>query len=304
MFKRELSVLFVVSALIVGSQAQKPPDQAKPELPAWLQAALSSRLVYSVPGMDRVKVDRDISYKQIDATQLKMDVYRPPDLSETNLRPAVIFVHGGYLPADLPVKALPKEWGVFVSYGQLVAASGLVGITFNHRFFGSFNALHDSQADLTDLVGYVRSHAAELGVDKDHLSLWFFSGAGPLFCNALRQPEPYVRSLIAYYTILDLQPMRKEHPETVSAEVAREYSPISCINSAGAAIPPLFIGRAGLDSPAIDTGLDQFVQNALAHNLSLEVMNHPQGHHAFDARDNDARSREIIRATIEFIRSH
>ncbi|HEY6967695.1 MAG TPA: hypothetical protein VJA94_00585, partial [Candidatus Angelobacter sp.] len=112
MFKRELSVLFVVSALIVGSQAQKPPDQAKPELPAWLQAALSSRLVYSVPGMDRVKVDRDISYKQIDATQLKMDVYRPPDLSETNLRPAVIFVHGGYLPADVPVKALPKEWGV------------------------------------------------------------------------------------------------------------------------------------------------------------------------------------------------
>ena len=304
MFKRELSVLFLVSILIAGSKAQKPPDQPKPEMPAWLQAALSSRVVYSVPGMDRVKVDRDISYKQIGSTQLKMDVYRPPDLSGTNLRPAVILIHGGYLPAGLPAKALPKEWGVFASYGQLIAASGLVGITFNHRFFGSFNALRDSQADLADLVGYVRSHAAELGVDKDHLSLWFFSGAGPLFCDALRQPQPYVRSLIAYYTILDLQPIRKEHPETVSEEVARDFSPVSCINSAPATVPPLFIGRAGLDSPTIDSALDQFVQDALTRNLSVEVMNHPQGHHAFDARDNDARSREIIRATLEFIRAH
>src|SRR5215471_1629290 len=220
MIKRELSLLFLVSVLVGASQAQKAADQPKPE-PAWLKAALSSRVVYSVPGMDRVKVDRDISYKQIGSTQLNMDVYRPLELNTTALRPAVIFIHGGYLPADLPVSGLPKEWGVFLSYGQLVAASGFVGITFNHRYFGSFNALRDSQADVTDLVAYVRKHAAELGVDRDHLSLWFFSGAGPLLCDPLRQPEPYIHSLIAYYTILDLQPMRKEHPETVSEEVAR-----------------------------------------------------------------------------------
>ena len=138
MFKRELSVLFVVSALIVGSKAQNPADQPKPALPAWLQAALSSRLVYSVPGMDRVKVDRDISYKQIGSTQLKMDVYRPPDLSEANLRPAVIFIHGGYIPADLPVKALPKRMGCLRFLWTVDGGIGTGGNHFQSSLFWQF----------------------------------------------------------------------------------------------------------------------------------------------------------------------
>jgi hypothetical protein len=34
--------------------------------------------------------------------------------------------------SPIPAQARPKDWGVFVSYGRLLAASGLVAI--NHRF--------------------------------------------------------------------------------------------------------------------------------------------------------------------------
>lgn len=298
------SLLLIVVLLLNLAQGQKSPEQPKPEMPAWLKSALSSRVVYSVPGMDRVKVEKDITYKQAGSIQLKMDVYRPPNLAKTDLRPAVIFIHGGYLPVDLPASALPREWGVFISYGRLMAASGLVGVTFNHRLFGSFNALPDSQADIADLITYVRDHAVTLGIDKDHLTLWFFSGAGALMCNTIRDPQPYVRSVIAYYTILDLNPMRKDHPETASEEIARNFSPISCIESAPQTIAPMLVGRAGLDSPALNNSLDQFVQAALTRNWPVEVINHPQGHHGFDARDDNDRSREIIRATLQFIREH
>jgi hypothetical protein len=68
--------------------------------------------------------------------------------------------------------------------------------------------------------------------------------------------------------------------------------------------PPMFIARAGLDSPDLNDGLDRFVQAALKHNVSVEVLNHATGHHGFDIEDNNARSREILKRTIEFLKTH
>jgi hypothetical protein len=36
----------------------------------------------------------------------------------------------------------------------------------------------------------------------------------------------------------------------------------------------------------------------------LALMNHPQGKHGFDALNDDARSREIIRAALAFMHAH
>jgi hypothetical protein len=45
------------------------------------------------------------------------------------------------------------------------------------------------------------------------------------------------------------------------------------------------------------------VQEALARNVSIEVMNHPQGRHGFDILDDNPRSREIIGRAIEFLKA-
>jgi hypothetical protein len=59
-----------------------------------------------------------------------MDVYAPSGSGLTMRLPAVILVHG----RPIPSQARPKDWAVFVSYGELLAASGLIAVTFNHRF--------------------------------------------------------------------------------------------------------------------------------------------------------------------------
>jgi hypothetical protein len=41
---------------------------------------------------------------------------------------------------------------------------------------------------------------------------------------------------------------------------------------------------------------------ALSCDVPIELLNHPTGEHAFDVRNDDARSREIIGRTLEFIR--
>ena len=47
-----------------------------------------------------------------------------------------------------------------------------------------------------------------------------------------------------------------------------------------------------------------FVQEALAGNAPLELMNNPAGRHGFDILDDDERSREIIARAVAFAQVH
>jgi hypothetical protein len=50
--------------------------------------------------------------------------------------------------------------------------------------------------------------------------------------------------------------------------------------------------------------IDRFINEAMAKNIALTFVNHPQGVHGFDNQNDDDRSREIIRMAIEFIKLH
>ena len=78
-------------------------------------------VVFSVPGMNQVQRQRDLTYKSLPSGTLLMDIYHPPPPARQPL-PAVVFVHGDG-PADW-LKDI-KDWGQYVSWGRLVAASGL-----------------------------------------------------------------------------------------------------------------------------------------------------------------------------------
>ena len=58
--------------------------------------------------------------------------------------------------------------------------------------------------------------------------------------------------------------------------------------------------RAIRDGQRIKAGTDLFVARALALDVDLELHDHPTGQHAFDTRDDNARSRGIIAAALDF----
>jgi dienelactone hydrolase len=185
----------------------------------------------------------------------------------------VFFVHGGPIPVEMTP---PTQWGFFVSYGELVAASAFVGVTLNHRLHAPSD-YGRSQSDVEAAIEYVRSHTAELNVDPDRIALWYFSGGGALLSAVLRNRPEHVRCALAFYPFLDV------------SEKARDL--------------PIFIARAGLDQPMINKTIDLFVQEALAGNADLELMNHPTGRHGFAILDDNDRSREIIARAVAFVRS-
>lgn len=237
----------------------------------------SKRIVHHVDGMRDVRVQRDVVYKRDAGTDLKMNIYAPARLSGDARVPAVFFVHGGPIPEQFMP---PPQWGVFVSYGELAAASALVGVTFNHRLYAPSD-FERSQSDVAAAIEYVREHATELDVDADRIALWYFSGGGPLLTSVLRDRPSYVRCVLAFYAFLDVRHVRTK----------------------GAGLP-MFVARAGLDQPMVNQAIDAFVQEALAGNAPLELMNHRGGRHGFDILDDDERSREIIARAVSFAQMH
>jgi acetyl esterase/lipase len=255
-------------------------------------------VVYQLPGMDRVSVRRDVVYKKGDP-RLKMDVYTPPGQGPAARLPAVLFIHGGAPPGTSP-----KDMGVFVSWGRLAAASGMVGVTFTHRLGFPRTMLTEGAADVSDAVAYVRANADALGVDGDRVCLAAFSAGGPMLSPAMRDRPPYVRCLVAFYAFMDVQ-QSEPHRQHETPEVVRELSPINHLANGAGRIAPLFIARAGLDEvPAMNDSIDRFVREALARNATLDLANHPGGVHAFDILTDDDRSREIIRRALEFMKTH
>ncbi len=265
-------------------------------------ATLRAPLVYSIPGMETVTARRDIAYRGAAENTPRMDVYTPANLRAGERRPAALFIHGGPIPPSLPLQA--TEWGVYRGYGALAAMSGWAGVTFTHRFFG-FDQLEQAADDIAAAIAYVRDHADELNIDANRLCLWAFSGGGPFLADALREQPTFIRCLIAYYTVMDLRPLASEEElaDSATSETLRRFSPVAAVKTMSKLSMPVLVARAGQDHPALNTSLDAFVEAALAANAPLDVLNHPAGNHAFDTRNDDARTREIISHTLAFIRA-
>jgi len=69
-------------------------------------------------------------------------------------------------------------------------------------------------------------------------------------------------------------------------------------------LAPMLIAKAGIDYPALNASIDHFIEEASAKNVALDYMIHPGGQHAFDILDDVARSREIIKRTLEFMKTY
>lgn len=295
------SLLAVVTS--TSAPAHQPTQQSKPPVthapPRSIREIVNMPVVYRVPDMDKVVVKSDLKYTTTNDPNLLMDVYIPPKMAKAERRPAVVFIHGG---AGAQFK--PKDWGIYKSWGRLIAASGMVAVTFTHRLGYPKPLLAEAASDVTAAINYVRVNADSLNIDKERLCLAAFSAGGPLLSLGMRDRPEYVRCLVAFYAFLDIQ-QSESHRTNESSEMVKRFSPITYLANDAGKLAPLFIARAGLDEiPSMNDSIDRFISEALSKNASIMVGNHPQGVHGFDNQNDDDRSREIIRNAIDFMKLH
>jgi acetyl esterase/lipase len=220
-----------------------------------------------IPGMHLAKVRRDVVYKP----GLKLDVYRARNA--TTRLPAILFVHGR------TGEASPKDWGQYVGWGQLAAASGLAGVTFNHR---------DDPADVAAAIRYVRANGPKLGIDGSRICVVGFSaGVHPALLTALQESAGRLRCAVAYYGPLDVE--------------LEQLSPRTYLRAASS---PVLVAKAGIDNAKINRSIDGFVAKAKEIGAPVELIVHAKGRHGFDVNAHGPRSQAIMRRTLEFLRQH
>jgi acetyl esterase/lipase len=260
-------------------------------------------IVYAIPGMDEISPRRNLVYKTNGDEKLLADLYLPVAKHGQAAYPVVIFIHGA-----VPEGVKPKDWAAYMSWGRLLASSGIAAITFNLRLYGSWKGGYDSASvpiaatDVEDLVRYVRDNGVRLGVDPDRICLAAFSAGGPLLSVSLRQSPAYVRCYVGFYSYLG-DPMSPNSPD------AGRFSPLVALKSPGIRIPPMFIAKADLDQTRLNgTNLNEtitsFVDADRAIGSEVTLVEHPNGRHGFDIVDDDDTSRAIIKKAVQFMKSH
>jgi len=287
-----ISLVILAAAFPLRAQNNLPPEVRE------MARRVMMPVVLRVPGMDRVRVVQNLKYAHSNDPNVLMDIYLPPNLPKDERRPVVIFIHGGARTAYTP-----KDWGVYTTWGRLIAASGFVGVTFTHRLQYPDKSLEQGAADVLDAINYVRANADQYNVDKDRVCLIAYSAGGTMLTLAMHGNTPFVRCLVGFYSFMDIQ--QSDFRKTEAAETVRAFSPIIYLQNDVSHIPPMFLARAGHDEvPTMLDSIDCFIKEALTKNIALNFANHPTGVHGFDNQNDDERSREIIREVIAFIKLH
>lgn len=118
-----------------------------------------------------VKVDKDVTYGEVEGGPLLMDVYHPDGFS--GKRPGVLLVHGGgWMGGD-------KAY--YAHMGEDLAAHGYVAFSINYRFAPKFH--YPAQVDdVQRAVRFVRAHSAEYNLDPKRLGALGDSAGGHLVC--------------------------------------------------------------------------------------------------------------------------
>lgn len=255
------------------------------------------RVVYSPPAAESVERVSDLTYRVAGDKELRLDVYRPA--TETGPLPAVVFIHG-----DGPPELIRdiKNWGQYVSWGELMASMGIAAVTFNHRSSDRRTRMHEVAGDIDAAFDHVGSHAEEWGVDASRLGLWTCSMGVPFALRLAFARSSRLRCVVALYGPMDLS-NDPGADESVPENDRLEFSPVHHLRS-GRALPPLLIARAGRDDQRLNASIDAFVACALERNLEIDVLNHPTGQHGFDILDNCRRSRSVIGTILDFYRRH
>jgi acetyl esterase/lipase len=249
-------------------------------------------VVYRMPGQDSVRVQRDVPYRD----DLTMDVYYPPSNEQARL-PGVVFVTGYPDPGFQKfLGCKQKEMASYVSWAELMAASGLVAVTYSNR---------EPPDDAEAVLAFIRENAETLGIDEKRIGVWSCSGSVPTALSVLmNESHDFIKcAALCYGLMLDLD------GHTAVADGAAQFGYRN--PAAGKAVSdlprelPLMIVRAGRDEfPHLNETLDRFVSKALECNLPLTLVNHADAPHAFDLVHDSEMSREVIRQVLAFMRFH
>lgn len=111
----------------------------------------------------RLEPTRTVVYKEIGDRKLHLHVFEPLGHKPVDRRAAFVTIHGGGWTGLEPRRQFP--------FAAHFARLGMVGISIEYRLFkpGSGTTVFDCVKDSRSAMRYVKTHAAELGIDPQKI---------------------------------------------------------------------------------------------------------------------------------------
>ena len=270
---RSMAWLAALSITAMPAVAQGPRDMMK--IPVF----------YSVPGMDAVRVEREIVFRTAGETTLKADIYLP---AARGTYPVVLLVSGGSV----------NDWrtaAFYTSFARVLAAEGLAAVNYDKRLARDRNAVPAASEDSLVLADYLKINAAKYGLDPSRLCAWHFSAGGTIAGTMLGEKSP-AACVVLTYAILSLG--EGDHDPRLAP-----HSALVRARERGDKFPPVLVVRAGRDAKTLNDGIDAFVAAALAKNAPVSLINYPAGDHGFEILNDTDETRRVIAQSIAWVKS-
>jgi tetratricopeptide (TPR) repeat protein len=253
--KQHLTLLFILIGIKV--LAQNSPTTYPLDPRYW-------GVVLEHPAMKNVIVKQDVPYWKDEKGSLNIDIYLPPGLKSSELRPAVIFLNG---IGENPGQAKVKSWGIYKTWPQLMAANGFIGISME-------TDRTRVQESMQALFKFLSEKGNSLNIDATKLGVYAASANVNQSATFLMKEDTYkgIKAAVLYYGGVPQGPYRKD-------------------------LPVLFVISEG---DVARNGYTNLWTEVLKNNAPWTVQMATGMPHAFDAFEDTDESRKVVKETISF----
>ncbi len=232
-------------------------------------------------------------YKTVEGRNLKLYVMNPPDWKATDKRPAIVFFHGGGWELG---KGAPTQ---FNYQGKYLTTRGMVCIQVEYRLVANNRKEVPVAAcqDAKSSMRWVRSHAAELGIDPERIAAGGGSAGGHLaafvgMVDGTDDPQDDLKvscrpaAMVLYNPALlheHQSDSTSSNPKksSVTSELYEAYKKISPYLSVSAGDPPGIILVGDQDKILPLSVLNSFVEKCKQAGVRMDTVVYPGEGHSF-----------------------
>lgn len=257
------------------AMAAEPATKAPGEITSGIVATLAAKL----------EPTRVIPYKTVGGVVLKLHVFEPEGHKPSDKRPCFVAIHGGGWTGGEPRRFYP-----FAAHFQKL---GFVGISIEYRLMkkGSGVTPFECVKDGRSAVRYVRSHAAEFGIDPGKIAVGGGSAGGhvaagtALFDGVDEEGEDTgVRSgadaLVLYFPVIDTS--AEGYGNAKCGERWKEISPLHRVRPG---LPPTIVFHGTGDTVTPFKGAKAFHEAMVAAGNRCELVVNEGGKHGYLMND-------------------
>jgi len=257
----------------------------------------AKRLVYQVPGMKDVIRRPGIVFHSEAGSDLKLDLFLPPRPWKDDRLPLVVLISGYPDPAIKKYYGVnQKDLGLFDSWAELIAASGMIAVTYESE---------RSASETDRAIAFLRKNAGVYRIDPERMAVFGCSANALTAQSLMQEPDAGIKCAVLYYPIL-ATPGGKD-ADIIAASAKRYgfyWTDLKKIRRIPREIP-LFVVSVGKEShPEVKSTTDHFVREAMSQGIPLTFVHYAEGQHDFDVLDDTPESRAVIRQTVDFLKLH